>query len=146
MNIKKRTEGKIKNTLGLRDCYKYYKENNDDPVDYKTFTNCIKECNKELIDTIVNQSDKVQLPYRLGELNICKFKRSYNTSTSRWAVDFKRTKEEGFKVFFNQTFIYKWKWWKDYTIVKNKSKYKFTASRLSKRLIPVALKNNIEYF
>ena len=146
MKVAKRTEGKVKDCLGLRDSYKFYKENNDDYVDYKTYAKCVKECNKELIDIVVNQSDTVLLPYRLGEIHIAKFERHYSASQHKWAVDFKRTREEGFKVYFDQEFIYRWRWKKHHTIVKNKSKYKFTASRLSKRSVPKALNNGVEYF
>lgn len=143
--MKKRTEGKIKECIGLKETYQYYKKNSDKPVDYETFAKCIKDCNKKLLDEVVNASNDVELPYRLGKLHIAKFDRSYKNQ-KKWAVDFKKTKEEGRVVYFDQDHLYKWRWCKTYTIVKNKSKYKFTASRQAKRLVPVALKNNVEYF
>lgn len=144
--MKKRTEGKIKNCIALKDSYKYYKENADRPVDYKTYVKYIKECNTELLNQVVNESVDVLLPYRIGTLHVVKFDRDYSGSTKNWPVDFKRTKELGFKVYFDQEAVYKWRWAKTHSIVKNKNKYKFTASRKAKRMVPQALANKVDYF
>lgn len=142
----KRTEGKIKNCLTIRDAYKYYKANYEDVIDYKLFSKIIKACNKELVKQITYEAEVVKLPYRLGNLQIARFERSYNKPTNRLAVDWKLTKEHGFKIFHEQTNIYKWCWKKSNAIVKNKTGYKFTASRYAKREVPKALKKKVEYF
>jgi len=146
MEIKKRTEGKIKGCLSIRDIYKFYKINYPEGVDYKAFAKIIKESNKKLLDKIVNQSEQIQLPYRLGKLQVSKFERSFNQPPNKWKIDFKKSKELGFKVYFDQKYIYKWCWKKHKAIVTNKTLYKFEASRLAKRMVPLALKNNVDFF
>ena len=140
-----RTEGKIKDCVSLKEQYKYYKEEYSNPVDYKTYVKYIKECNKELLNDIVNEANDVELPYRIGILHVVKFERSY-ANKKKWAIDFNETRKKGFTVYFDQEYIYKWRWGKTHTIVKNKNKYKFTASRGAKRMVPKALKSKVDYF
>lgn len=145
--IKKRTEGKIKGGLGIREMYKYFKTYSKTKISYKDYVKIIKTCNKEILDVIVNEAKVFEMPYRLGALQVSKFERSFNKSTNRWAVDFKKSKELGYKVFFEQPFIYKWVWRKRRAIFINKTGYKFTASRLAKRLVPKALSTKkIDYY
>ena len=146
MKIKKRTEGKIKNCLGFRDAYKFYKNNYEDVEDYKMFSEIIKECNKELLNQIVMNSEIVDLPYRLGTLQISKFERSYNKPKNKLAVDWKKSKEHGFIIYHESDYTYKWTWKKTTAIFKNKSGYKFQANRFAKRMVPEALAKKIDYF
>lgn len=106
----KRTEGKIKNCLTIRDIYKFYKKTYDEPVEYKVFAKVVKLCNKELVNQIVNESQIVDLPYRLGKMQICRFKRSFNKPKNKLSVDWKLTKEHGFKIFHEDDNVYKWVW------------------------------------
>lgn len=142
----KRTEGKIKGSLTIRDIYKYYKANYEKPIDYKLFAKIIKACNKELVNQVVWESQSVKLPYRLGNLQIARFERSFNKPSNKLSVDWKLTKEHGFKIFHEQKDIYKWCWKKSNAIVKNKTGYKFTACRFAKREVPKAANKKIEYF
>ena len=146
MELKKRTKGRITGCLRLKEIYKFYKKNYKEAIDYKTFAKIIKLSNKKLLDKIVNKSEIVELPYRLGHLQISKFERSFNQPKNKWRVDFKKTKELGFKVYFDQEFIYKWNWKKTQAIIKNKCHYKFEASRIAKRMVPIALKQKVDFF
>lgn len=146
MEVKKRTEGKVKDCLSLKDMYKYYKENYDEPVEYQVFSKIIKYCNRELINQITRESECVELPYRLGELQVARFERSFKKPSNKMAVDWVKTKEYGFKIFHEDDNIYKWVWKKHSAVVKNKTGYKFTASRFAKREVPKALKDKVEYF
>ena len=128
------------------DMYSFYRDNSDNPVSRKEYSMIIKECNSLILDEVVNNSNDFEIPYRFGQLNVIKYERSYSRSTNKWAVDFKKTKELGFKVFFDQQYIYKWRWLKTNAIVKCKSKYKFTASRQAKRLVPKALNNKVDFY
>lgn len=144
--IKPRGKGRNTNCLGLREMYKYYVANYEDHTDYTTFATTIKACNKELLRVITHESATVQLPYRLGKVQVCKFERSYDQPQNKWKVDWKRTREEGFRVYFEQKYIYKWVWKKHNSVVKNKTGYKFTPSRQASRLVPKLLAtNNIDY-
>jgi len=145
MKETKRTEGKIKGCISLKDQYKYYKDNYENTVDYKTYVKYIKECNIRIPESVVYESNDFELPYRAGKLHIVKYDRTYKVQ-SMWAVDFNRTKKEGFKVYFHQPYVYKWRWSKTHTIIKNKSKYKFTACRMAKRMVPKALRSGRDYF
>ena len=142
MHIKKE---RIIGATGLKESYNHYKNTYTDPVDYKCYSECIKRCNKKIIDLIVNQSEIIELPYRLGLIHINKYEKVYSSNKNKWAIDFKKTKELGFTVYFDQKFIYRWSWKRNHAIVRNKSKYKFTASRFAKRAVPKALKNKTEY-
>lgn len=146
MIIKKRSKGKIKGCLGIRQMFKYYKENYDKNADYKEFSMIIKECNKDLIDHIINKAEIVLLPYRLGEIQVAKFERGFNKPKNKWSVDWQKTRELGFKVFFDSKFIYKIMWKKHIAIVKNKTGYKFNASRQTSRLVKPALLNKVDYY
>lgn len=145
---KKRGKGKVKNCLAIRDMYKYYKVtySKNNPVDYKTYARIIKKCNKELIRTIVEDSTCFNLPYRLGKLQICKFKRSFDQPKNKWAIDYKRSREMGFTVYYDTPYVYKWVWKKHNAIVKNKTGYKFKASRTTAREVPKAIKRKVDYF
>ena len=141
----KRTEGKIKECISLKESYKFYSAEYENPVDYQTYVKYIKECNKKLLENVVNKANEVELPYRMGILHVVKYDRVYRNK-KKWAIDFNETKKRGFKVYFEQDYIYKWRWGKDHTIVKNKSKYKFTAARGAKRMVPEALRNKVDFF
>lgn len=133
--IKKRGKGKNTNCLGLREMYRFYRENYE-AIDYKTFSRVVKACNRELVRTITIEAAEIQLPYRLGKLQVCKFERSYDQPQNKWKVDWKRTNEVGYKVYFDQKYIYKWCWKKHSSVVKNKTGYRFEASREAKRTVP----------
>lgn len=145
----KRGKGKTKGCLAIRDMYKYYVSVTDkeDVISYSLFAKITKECNKELIEQIVNHSQIVQLPYRLGLLQISKIERTYKLDgRNKYTIDFGLSKKLGVKVFYDQPYVYKWKWKKHHAIVKNKTGYKFRPTRTAKRMITQALKNKVDYF
>lgn len=150
MEIKPRSKGKITKCLAIRDMYKYYKDNckpNELIESYKTFSRIIKACNLETRRLITEESETFKMPYREGLIKITKYERSYNQEKYKWALDFKKTKELGFNVYFDQPYIYKWEWIKKNAVVKNKSKYKFVPCRDAKRLVPMLLRTSkIDYY
>lgn len=146
IEIKKRTEGKIKNCLTLRDMYKFYKKTYDNPVEYKVFAKVIKACNKELVKQVVRESEIINLPYRLGKLQIGRFDRSYKQPINKMSIDWKATRDNGFTVYHDEPNVYKWCWIKHSSIVKNKTGYKFSVCREAKREVPKAVRDKIEYF
>lgn len=143
----KRKKGKNKGCHGLKDMYKFYIENYDNPLSYKEFAEIIKASNSEILDYITKESGILELPYRLGILQISKFERSFNQPKNKWKIDWKRSVEEGFTVYHDQPFIYRWTWKKHHSIVKNKTGYKFIACRTAARLVPELLSTKqIDYF
>jgi len=140
---------RYKGALTIRDIYKLYKTTVDKNkrVDYKTFSLIIKECNKEVVKAVVEESAIVRLPARLGLLKITKYERVFGDKQYKWALNYKASKEHGFKVYHDQPYIYAWRWNKKTSIIKNKSKYKFIACRKAKRAVPIALKTlKIDYY
>ena len=144
--MKKRTEGKVKNCIGIQEIYTEYKENTESPVSYILFTKYLKECNKELVNIIINKAEKVALPYKLGNIHVAKFDRNWPEDKRKWAVDFKKTNELGFAVYHEQDYLYKWRWEKPYNVIKNKNKFRFQACRAAKRRVSAALKKNLDFF
>jgi len=137
---------RVKGCPSAYDVYSFYRDNSESPVSRKEYSRIIKECNQEVLTEVVNNSNDFEVPYRMGIMSVIKYSRVYGVDKRRWAVDFKKTKEVGFKVFFDQEYIYKWRWLKTNAIVKGKSKYKFTASRQAKRLVPRALSNKVDFY
>lgn len=135
-----RSKGKNVGCYGIKDMYKFYKDNYDDTIKYKEFAKICKACNEMLIHCIVEEMNIIDLPYRLGKLQIAKFERSFNKKENKWAVDWGRSLKEGFRVYYEDRYIYKWCWKKHYAIVKNKTGYKFTSSRYASRSVKPAIK------
>lgn len=149
-DLKKRGKGKHSNSLTIRDMYKAYrkekKANKVKYATYKEFSNIIKLANKKISDYIINDSDIFYMPYRIGEIQIIKTLKSFNAKENRLAIDYKKTKENGFVTFHEDKYIYKWNWNKNTSKLKGSSWFKFEASRTNKRSVPIALSNNIDYF
>ncbi len=136
MTIKPRGKGKYTGCYGIKSIYKFYKKTYNTNIDYKQFVEIIKACNEELIKVITENAEIVELPYRLGKIQISKFERSYNQPKNKWKIDWKKSNELGIRVYHDQPFIYKWTWKKHHSIVKNKTGYKFIAARDSARTVP----------
>lgn len=150
MIIPKRTKGKNNKCIGAAKMYKYYlnKCRNTDrrEISYSKFSKIIKACNRELTRLCTEEAEIVRLPLRLGYLQVCKFDKSFNR-IDKMIVDWKRTKEEGFIIYYDEKNIYKWCWLKKTSLVKNKSKYKFLACREAKRRVKIGVKElNIYYY
>jgi len=143
---KKRGKGKIKKPVGIREMYKFFCSYSKTKISYEEYSRIIKACNKEILKVVVKEAKLMELPYRLGALQICKFERSFNKEQTKWATDYKKSKELGFRVYHDQPFIYKWCWKKKRAKFIFKTGYKFTANRKSKRRVAEALRNKIDYF
>lgn len=126
--------------------YKFYLTYAKTKITYDEYSKIIKAANKTIVKAIVWESKLFEMPYRLGALQISKFERSFKKPLTRWATDYKRSKELGYRVFYDQPFIYKWNWKKKNAIFINKTKYKFMANRQAKRDVAKALSNKIDYF
>lgn len=145
----KRGTGKTKGCLAIRDMYKYYLSITDkeDIIPYQLFAKITKACNKELINQVVNHSQSIELPYRLGQLQVTKLERVFKLDgRNKYSIDFGKSKKLGIKIFYDSPYIYKWKWKKHHAIVINKTGYKFRANREAKRSITKALKKGRDYF
>lgn len=98
---------------------------------------------------IVYENASYKIPYKLGLLGIIKFHQKFNDDNKhRWAVDWKKSKEIGQIVYFENSDRYKWRWDKSYTRFKGKKYYAFKATKLNNRLIKKAKKENphLDYY
>ena len=135
--------------LGIQDFYKFYKEQSElkkrKAVDYDLYSKIIKEVNLRIKDLIL-QNETVKLPYCLGDLKIVKFENKFNIEKQyKWKVDFKKTKELGYKVYYGSKYGYRWKWDRINAKVEGQYLYHFKPVRDASRAITVALNNNIEF-
>jgi len=145
----KRGLGKRKRDKSIRDFYQFYCEKEISkgrkPKDYKVYAKVIKEVNKRLIDKIVLENEIVKLPYRLGLLGITKYSVNFDyDKRNYWKVDYQKSKQAGYIIYYESPFRYKWRWekTKGTCIVKGKRYYRFLPSRYASRLIPKALREN----
>ena len=137
--------------IGITDFYEHYVEtcekNKVDKLPYKIFTNILKDCNLLIRDKIINNSEKLILPYRNGALSIIKFENTYKPEKQyKWKVDFKKSKELGFKVYYGSQYGYRWKWDKSTAITAGKWAYHFKPVRKASRMIAEAIRNKQEYY
>ena len=149
-----RTQGKKNAEIGLHSFYKEYNEEavrkeRDTKVDFKTYSTILKHFNKSLSYKIVKDNECYKLPYRLGILGVIKFDQNFDEDRKfKWAIDWKRSKEAGHIIYFENVDRYKWKWDKSKMKLKGKKYYQFKASRTNSRMIAQVKKNNakIDYY
>ena len=141
-----------KNSIAQIDFYNYYKESaikkGREYVDYKVFSNILKEANLLLRDKLVYEAEKLTIPFRLGDLSIHKYENVYNPDNiGKWKINWKETKEKGHIVYFESKYGYKWKWNKKNACVKGRKFYTFRACRKASRLVPDAINNKqLDYY
>mgnify|MGYP001590168704 CR=1 FL=1 len=140
-----RGKGVITGSLTLKHMYKAYKksckEKEIDYVAYKLYATACKDFNKRLVNAVVEQSEEVTLPHRLGNLKIRKRERNLShMKKNKWPVDYERSKELGFIVYHDSDYTLGWRWDKRKCVVKWKGAYHFRACRAAKRLVPEAVK------
>lgn len=152
IKIGKRGRGYLNNSKTLKDAYVFYKQEcknkNLKAVDKKTFTKICKDTNKEIMNLVLNKSEEVDLPFRMGSIKVTKKKQDLsNKPQNKWPIDWKRSKELGFKVYFVQDYTYNIKWLKKRALVRFKKAYIFKPCRTAKRQVPKNLKTKkIDYF
>jgi len=141
-----RTKGKLNSDIGIGDFYEEYKREGEvkkrNIVNYSIYSNILKDFNKELSKRIVYNCQTYHLPYKLGLLGVIKFEQSFSEDNKhKWAVNWKKSKEIGQIVYFENSERYKWKWDKHQTL-KGKRYYQFKANQPNSRLIKKALTDN----
>lgn len=149
---KPRGKSKLINHYTFKDAYKLYKTDviKELQVDKKTYSKIIKLFNKLLVEKMLNESETIKLPYRLGYLRIKKNKINY--STNKMSIDWKTTFETGCKVVHTNEhrngYRYRFYWSKKGSAINNISFYSFTPVRTAKRNLAKILKYKpeIDYF
>lgn len=152
----------LKTTDNIRSSYKYYKQDNQDPVDIKIYVDLCNNYNKFLSDKIL-QGEEVTLPERLGTMQIVGKKQKVKFDENgkpNLAPDWVKTKElwqnceeckQEKKLVYHLNsntdgVRFKLHWSKKNCIIKNKSLYSFQLTRTNKRNIHAKINEGIEYF
>lgn len=135
---------------GIKDYYNYYIEYcNKQKVthqEYKVFAKIIREANIIIRDCVLS-NDTFDMPYYMGSLKIIRFENKFNPEKQyRWKVDYKKSKEVGYIVYYGEQYGYRWKWNKNKSLIAGKMYYHFKPVRLASRLINTAIKSGIEYY
>ena len=147
----KRGKGKLSGCLTIKDAYNSYKqekiEKEKDYVTRSLFSKLCKDFNKELLNQVIEESETVKLPYRLGKLFVIKRELDLGSiPRNKWKVDYQKSKELGFIVYFENDKKYYIRWDKKVAIFKWKSVYLFNACRTAKRQLGAAIKNKKDYY
>ena len=144
-----RSKNKICADYTIDDIYKYYKDihgNDDFMVDKKTFKKVLYSFNKKVFDAILNDSEELKLPNRMGFLRIKKTKMNFKDERA-CSIDYNLTKQYGKTIYHlndhTNNYRYRFYWKKSMCNAKNKSAYSFEATRTNKRRLAHILKNNI---
>lgn len=145
-------ERKIEVTHSIKDCYKFYKKNYDEPLNEKTYKTIAYELNKIIANLIIKESFEYRMPHGIGFLRIKKKKLvfklfegkidvnkniiDWEASWAYWIKQFPgKTRMEikkipGKKVFFQTNEhtngeVMRWYWDKRISRVKNTYLYSF---------------------
>lgn len=128
------------------DFYKYYIDNNPNGVDYKAYRVILEDYYAIILDEILNRSEELKMPHRLGTVRIIKYKpKAYNSKSL--SVDYKLSNELGYKVYHlnehSDGYKYRLYWHKD--IAGNFSIYKYSLNliRAAKRELARLIKNKL---
>jgi len=151
--IGKRTKGKLKVDIGLKDFYTEYKREakikGRTPVSYDIFSKGIKLFNTKVSEKVVYNCASYKMPNRLGLLGVIKFEQNFDIENKhKWAVDWKASKEHNQIVYFENSDRYKWRWDKSYSRFKGKKYYAFKPTKQNKLLVTKAKRENpkLDYY
>lgn len=171
----KRGNGKNNSDVKMIDFYNNYRDNSKNPVDYKTFSNVIKEYNDRIMNAIIYENLEFRMPFRLGYIRIQRrrltpFEKDGKIVKQHIMPDWKKTLEYWKKIYPNKTvdeikkipnkkilrylnehtngYSARFYWDKKISNVKNQSCYIFKATRTAKENLASYIKKTgkIEYF
>lgn len=143
----------------IKDIYKEYKSivNDKDAVDSSTFSKVLSEFNLRLVNKVLNESETVKFPFRLGHIRIKKVKMNYSQlhklkpdwekTNKLWESNPKAKEEKKLIYHLNEErrgYMYRVYWDKKGCNIKGHKVYKFTPTRTFKRTLAKILKNNLE--
>ena len=152
----------MKNFTNIRDSYKHYKENSENPVDIKTYIKIAAEYNKFLINEVL-EGEEVALPCRLGSLCIGgrkqKIRFDDDGNVVGLAPDWVGTKKmwdsnpeakEKKQLLYHtnahtDNVRYKYVWSKKNVRIKNKTLYALRLTRTNKRAVHARIMSGQQY-
>ena len=134
-------------TTDFYESYKQYIEPNTPyDIDLQTYKNIINDYFQYIRDEVMYSCKEFKFPCRLGTLQIIKHQpKDFTGKSLRW--DWKATKELGKPIYLLNEHSNGWKyrffWSKKDSLLTNKTKYQFIASRDNKRDLCKIIKNRI---
>lgn len=171
----KRGINKIESGYGLKDFYKYYKENAKNPLDYTTFSNVWKDVAKSIMKLVIYRNLDFMIPARMGTLcvrkvkakpiiksdgTVCKNRMSinYKASWEKWFKEYPELTKEEIAKLPNKKHVYylndhsdgfkiKFMWDKYTCNVKNQNIYNLQIARPNKQEVSRAFtKYKTDYY
>lgn len=137
---------------GTGDIYKFYRQKcklkQVKPKELKLCTSIWNDFNLEMKRLILEDSEELQLPYRLGSLRIRKRKIDQTIiPENKRKIDWGKTKKLGYKVFYTNDYIYNLRWERKKAIIRGCTFYTFKTCWTFKRDIAKAvLVDKRDYF
>jgi len=145
----------------IRDSFKTYSKDSQNPLDIKEYVNIANLYNKFLIDKVL-EGEEVSLPYRLGSLSVRGKKQEVRFEDGKivgLAPDWVKTKklwEEDAEAKNSKRLLYhtnehtdgvryKYNWSKNRVLVTNKTLYNFRLTRTNKRRLSDLVKNGKKF-
>lgn len=147
--------------FGIEHIYRYYKKNNQDPVDYRTFVDAWKDFADAVTDDIAFTGKDFMMPFRVGTLGIRKRKIQVSinkdgtidkrylrpdwvATRKLWNIDPEAKKNKQLVFHLNKHFNgfnCKWFWDKTACLIPNQSAYSLVMTRENKRKLAKAIFN-----
>lgn len=165
----KRNKSNIEIHYGLPDFYKFYKVEQQNPVDYKVYSSLIKEINESVSNAVIYKGYEFKFPNLRFALSIVKkkqkprFDENGNPITKWLPVDYQETKKLWAKLYPDKTeeeilqipnrprvfnrnkhtngYVYRWYFNKFPSNCINKSAYYFEPTRTNQRNLAKFIKS-----
>ena len=127
----------------INDFYQFYLSNIERDtvydIDYKVYRQIIEDYFKFIADQVIEHSREFKLPCRLGNLSIVNF------DNKSLRIDYHESAIQGKAVYFinehSDYYKFRYYWSKKDSLLTNKTKYQFVASRANKRRLAQIIKN-----
>lgn len=141
---RKRSKGRLPKSITLKDIYKFYKEEqkkrNRIVLSKIEFVKTCKDYCFIAKEKAVEEGEEIVFP-TMGKLKIVKTENDFTKiPQNKWPIDWKKTKELGYKVYFTDDYKYHILWDKSTCLVKNKTLFKFISCRGIQRQLKEAIK------
>lgn len=137
-----------KKSYTIIDFYQFYISNVEKDtvysVEYKVYRSIVEDYFKYIIQEVMENSKEFRLPCRLGYLSIVK-RQPKNFDNKSLRIDYHESAIQGKAVYFinehSNYFKYRFLWSKKESLLTNKTKYQFVATRANKRRLAQIIKN-----
>lgn len=113
-------------------------------IDYKLYRQIVTDYFKFIAEEVIERSREFKLPCRLGNLSIVK-RKPKNFDNRSLRIDYHESAIQGKAVYFindhSDFFKFRYLWSKKDSLLTNKTRYQFVATRANKRRLAQIIKN-----